>query len=236
MLHLARKEAVTETSKLDEHSDNRVADLLATLALMSTGDDRAIVTGAPRLEILIEAHQLAAAVYEAAMEAEDQVETAYNAGTSYEVVLPLSIGEGRSLYLRKDNLDKAFDDCRGRIIQAYDGHVKKLAGLQRVAPDLAKKASAKLKTSQAADIRFLKKLVANERARRDTCGLTKVMNDRAIARNAECNALAAICSYRCATIEQCQAKAAYLLTVADQQFSELPHDDVIALLRSFVPE
>lgn len=233
MLHLARKEVVTEMSKLDDHANKRVADLLETLALMS-GANSAIVT-APSLESLIETHQLAAAAYEAAMEVEDEIETAYKAGTSYEMVFPLSIGEGRSLYLRSGDLDKAFDDCRGGIIRAYDGHIQKLAGLRRAAPDLAKTAIAKLKTSQAADIRFLKKLVANERARRDACGLNKAVNDRATASNFEDKALTAICSYRCATIEQCQAKAAYLLTVVNRQLCELPQEDVIALLQSFAP-
>lgn len=225
MLNLAHNEAVAGTTDIDTSSNLMVNDLQRTLARMS--DEH------PVLSDLVAVHKLAVAAHNAALTVEEECRRTYRAANSREFVVPLSFGEGRSLYFG-DDLDDSFDDCRSRIIQAYDGQVKKLSGLERISPHLATQARAKLKSKQASDVKFAKKLVANEEARRVECGLTEATRNSETAGDAERSMLSAICAFRCSTVEQCREKAQYLLSVTG--WMGLETEDVDALLRSFVSE
>jgi hypothetical protein len=53
--------------------------------------------------------------------------------------------------------------------------------------------------------------------------------------DAERDALLALCSYYCGSIEEASAKATYLLTTSDVRDDAFQHEYLIALLQSFVP-
>ncbi|MES0198573.1 hypothetical protein [Mesorhizobium sp. M0011] len=105
-----------------------------------------------------------------------------------------------------------------------------------MAPDLGKQSTVALRKAEQADLRTLKRLIKEERARRSAVGLEQAINERNEASDAERYALNAVCAYRCTTMEEHRTKAEFLKEFATGKYGDLQPEDVDALLWSFLPE
>ncbi|MER9398374.1 hypothetical protein NKI46_09585 [Mesorhizobium sp. M0615] len=117
------------------------------------------------------------------------------------------------------------DDVKSR----YAEQQQKLMALAKVAPDLGKQSAVALRKAERADLRTLKRLIKEERARRSAVGLEQAINERNEASDAERSALNAVCAYRCTTMEAHRVRAEFLMEFATGKYG----DD--ALLWSFLP-
>ena len=147
----------------------------------------------------------------------------------------MSIGGGQSRTLRYGELDQVEADLRDDIKRRYAEQQQKLAALAKVAPDLGKQSTAALRKAEQTDLRTLKRLIKEERARRTAVGLEQAINERNDASDAERYALNAVCAYRCTTMEEHRVKAEFLKDFATGKYGDLQPEDVDALLWSFLP-
>jgi hypothetical protein len=90
----------------------------------------------------------------------------------------LSIGGGQSRTLRYGELDQVEADLRDDIKRRYAEQQQKLAALAKVAPDLGMQSTAALRKAEQTDLRTLKRLIKEERARRTAVGLEQAINER----------------------------------------------------------
>ncbi|QKC86065.1 hypothetical protein EB232_07680 [Mesorhizobium sp. NZP2077] len=213
------------------------AGLISAITVLSTPAKAVPAETAPvstELLRLIEAKHAAYARFEEAIERATPLEEKYLPKTA-ELYVPLSIGGGQSHSLRYSELERVEDDLRGDIKRRYREQASKLVALHKVAPDLGKQSAAALRKAEQADLRTLKRLVTQERARRSAVGLEQAINERNEASDAERSALNAVCDYRCTTMEECRVKATFLLEFATGRYGDLQPEDVDALLWSFLP-
>jgi len=133
----------------------------------------------------------------------------------------LSIGGGQSRTLRYGELDQVEADLRDDIKRRYAEQQQKLAALAKVAPDLGMQSTAALRKAEQTDLRTLKRLIKEERARRTAVGLEQAINERNEASDAERYALNAVCAYRCTTMEEHRVKAEFLKDFATGKYGAL---------------
>jgi hypothetical protein len=215
----------------------RRAALAATAVAITTGASGFPAKAAPvsaELLALIEAKHAAYARFIEAIDRATPLEDAHLSKTA-ELFIPLSIGGGHSRSLRYSELDRIADDLRDEIKRRYCEQEQKLTALRKVAPDLAKQSTGALRKAEQFDLRTLKRLIKEERARRIAVGLEQAIEERNEASDAEREALNAVCAYRCATMEECRVKAAFLLEFATGKYGDLQPEDLEPLLRSFLP-
>ncbi|TPL49295.1 hypothetical protein FJ937_17410 [Mesorhizobium sp. B2-4-4] len=228
---------------MNQHVDRRalLASSAIATAAMAVASQEARAGGAPgpsmsrELEGLIEAKHAAYARFIAALDVAEELEDAYLPKTA-ELYVPLSIGGGQSRTLRYGDLEEVEADLRVEVKRRYAEQRQKLVALAKVAPDLGKQSTAALRKAEQADLRTLKRLIKDERARRSAVGLEQAINERNEASDAERYALNAVCAYRCTTMEEHRVKAEFLLEFATGKFGDLQPEDVDALLWSFLPE
>lgn len=183
---------------------------------------------------LIEAKHAQYARFIAAIDRATELEDAYLPKTA-ELYVPLSIGGGQSRSLRFSELKRVEADLRDDIKRRYREQEQKLGSLGKIAPDLAKQSTAALRKAEQTDLRTLKRLVKEERARRLAAGLEQAIEERNEASDAERDALNAVCAFRCTTMEEHRVKAAFLLEFATGKYGDLQSEDIDALLWSFLP-
>lgn len=235
---------VTETSVqetiMNQHVDRRAlltSSAIATAAIASASQE-ARAGGDPgvsrELEGLIAAKHAAYARFIAAIDLVTDLESAH-LSKSAELFVPLSIGGGQSRTLRYGDLDDVEADLREEIKRRYAEQRPKLAALAKVAPDLGDQATAVLRKAEQTDLRTLKRLIKEERARRSAVGLEQAIKERDEASDAERYALNAVCAYRCANMEEHRVKAEFLKDFATGKYGDLQPEDVDALLWSFLP-
>ncbi|RWN47386.1 MAG: hypothetical protein EOS03_13660 [Mesorhizobium sp.] len=187
------------------------------------------------LKGLIEAKHAAYARFIAAIDVATDLEEAH-LPKSAELFVPLSIGGGQSRSLRYSELESIEADLSDDIKRRYAEQQQKLAALAKVAPDLGKQSSAALRKAEQADLRTLKRLIKEERARRSAVGLEQAINERNESCDAERSAINAVCAYRCTSMEEHRIKAEFLKDFATGKYGDLQSEDVDALLWSFLPE
>lgn len=121
------------------------------------------------------------------------------------------------------------------IKRRYAEQHQKLAALAKLALDLGRQSAAALRKAEQTDLRALKRLVKEERARRSAVGLEQAINEGNDASDAERSALNAVCAYWCTTMEEHRVKAEFLKDFATGKYGDLQSEDVDALLWSFLP-
>ncbi|RUZ76928.1 hypothetical protein EN943_15580 [Mesorhizobium sp. M7A.F.Ca.US.006.01.1.1] len=227
---------------MNQHVNRRAilsSSAIATAAITVAGQEaRAGDASAPgvsrELEGLIEAKHAAYARFIAAIDVATDLEDAYLPKTA-ELYVPLSIGGGQSRSLRYSELESVGADLSDDIKRRYAEQQQKLATLAKVAPDLGKQSTAALRKAEQADLRTLKRLIKEERARRSAVGLEQAINERNEASDAERYALNAVCSYRCTSMEEHRVRAEFLMEFATGKYGDLQTEDIDALLWSFLP-
>lgn len=127
------------------------------------------------------------------------------------------------------------DDLRADIKRRYAEQTHKLTALHKVAPDLAKQSTAALRKAEQFDLRALKRLIKEERARRTAVGLEQALEERDAASDAERSSINAVCAYRCTSMEEHRIKAEFLLEFCTGRYGDLQSEDIDALLWSFLP-
>ncbi|UVK55089.1 hypothetical protein DBIPINDM_001579 [Mesorhizobium sp. AR02] len=213
------------------------AGFVSAITVLSTPAKAVPVEATPvstELLALIDAKHAAYARFEEAIERATPLEEEYLPKTA-ELYVPLSIGGGQSHSLRYSELERVEDDLRDDIKRRYREQAQKLIALHKVAPDLGKQSAAALRKAEQADLRTLKRIVKQERARRSAVGLEQAINERNEASDAERSALNAVCAYRCTTMEEHRVKAEFLKEFATGKYGDLQPEDVDALLWSFLP-
>ncbi|MER9859121.1 MULTISPECIES: hypothetical protein [unclassified Mesorhizobium] len=108
----------------------------------------------------------------------------------------MSIGGGQSRSRRYSELESIEADLRDDVKRRYAEQQQNLTTLAKVAPDLGKQSTVALRKAEQADLRTLKRLIKEERARRSAVGLEQAINERNEASDAERYALNAVCAYR----------------------------------------
>ncbi|ADV12917.1 hypothetical protein Mesci_3800 [Mesorhizobium ciceri biovar biserrulae WSM1271] len=230
---------------MNQHVNRRAilsSSAIATAAIAVAGQEARARAGdastpsvSRELEGLIEAKHAAYARFIAAIDVATDLEEAHLPKTA-ELFVPLSIGGGQSRSLRYSELESIEADLSDDIKRRYAEQQQKLAALAKVAPDLGKQSSAALRKAEQADLRTLKKLIKEERARRSDVGLEQAINERNEASDAERYALNAVCTYRCTTMEEHRVRAKFLMEFATGKYGDLQTEDIDALLWSFLPE
>ncbi|WP_164757791.1 hypothetical protein [Mesorhizobium sp. M7D.F.Ca.US.004.01.2.1] len=231
------------TSIMNQHVNRRAilsSSAIATAAIaVASQEARAGDASAPsvsrELQGLIEAKHAAYARFISAIDVATDLEEAYLPKTA-ELYVPLSIGGGQSRSLRYSELESVEANLSDDIKRRYAEQQQKLAALAKVAPDLSKQSTAALRKAEQADLRTLKRLIKEERARRSAVGLEQAINERNEASDAERYALNAVCAYRCTTMEEHRVKAEFLKEFATGKYGDLQTEDIDALLWSFLPE
>ncbi|MER8745861.1 hypothetical protein NKH54_22660 [Mesorhizobium sp. M1004] len=229
---------------MNQHVDRRAllsSSAVATAALAVAGANQGAGAGgtqasgvSPELQGLIEAKHAAYARFIAAIDVATELEDAYLPKTA-ELFIPLSIGGGQSRTLRYGDLDEVEADLRDEIKRRYAEQQQKLAALAKVAPDLGKQSTTALRKAEQTDLRTLKRLIKEERARRSAVGLEQAINERNEACDAERYSLNAVCAYRCTTMEEHRVKSQFLMEFATGKYGDLQSEDIDALLWSFLP-
>jgi len=235
---------LTETSVqeniMNQHVDRRAlltSSAIATAAIASASQEARAGgdLGVSReLEGLIAAKHAAYARFITAIDLATDLEGAYLPKNA-ELFVPLSIGGGQSRTLRYGDLDDVEADLREEIRRRYAEQRPKLAALAKVAPDLGYQATAALRKAEQTDLRTLKRLIKEERARRSAVGLEQAIKERDDASDAERYALNAVCAYRCVNMEEHRVKAEFLKDFATGKYGDLQPEDLDALLWSSLP-
>lgn len=184
------------------------------------------------LSALVGAHKAASAAFEAAIDREGDLKEAYFAANRKEHLAPLSIGGALSLYVSED-MDEAFSNCEKRMKEEYDTQIRKIGVLARIEPRLAEEAQLALHAKLSADVAALEKLTAEEKERQSAFGWSAAVAEYQRASDDETKALLALLAHRCTSLEQCRAKASYLMSVTDWQYTYLEPEQLLALLGSF---
>ncbi|MER9859117.1 MULTISPECIES: hypothetical protein [unclassified Mesorhizobium] len=190
-------------SFMNQHVDRRAllaSSAIATAAIAVASQEARAGDGSapsvsPELKGLIEAKHAAYARFISAIDVATDLEEAYLPKTA-ELYVPLSIGGGQSRSLRYSELESIEADLRDDIKRRYAEQQQKLTTLAKVAPDLGKQSTVALRKAEQADLRTLKRLIKEERARRIAVGLEQAINERNEASDAERYALNAVCAYR----------------------------------------
>ncbi|QOF71832.1 hypothetical protein IG197_01700 [Aminobacter sp. SR38] len=184
------------------------------------------------LSALVEAHKAASAAFEAAIDREGDLKEAYFAANRKEHLALLSIGGALSLYVSED-MDEAFSNCEKRMKEEYDTQIRKIGVLERIEPRLAEEAQLALHAKLSTDIAALEKLTAEEKDRQSAFGWSAAVAEYQRSSDDETKALLALLAHPCTSLEQCRAKAAYLMGVTDWQYTYLEPEQLLALLGSF---
>ncbi|UVK43262.1 hypothetical protein BPNPMPFG_005040 [Mesorhizobium sp. AR07] len=227
MPNLNRRTALAVTS----------AGIVSAITVLSTPAKAvsAEPAGVPaELLALIEAKHAAYTRFIVAIDRATPLEEEYLPKTA-EMYVPLSIGGGQSRSLRYSELERVEDDLRDEIKRRYREQGQKLAALHKVAPDLAKQSTAALRKAEQSDLRTLKRLIEEERARRSAVGLEQALQERDAASDAERSSINAVCAYRCTIMEEHRIKAEFLLEFCTGKYGDLQSEDIDALLWSFLP-
>lgn len=191
-----------------------------------------VSVGARDLAALIEAHKVASTAFDIAIDREGELKEAYFAANRKEHLAPLSFGGALSLYVSED-MDDAFSKCEKRMKEEYDAQIRKLASLERIEPHLAEQARHVLEARLSADIAALEKLTAEEKDRQSIFGWSAAVAEYERASNDETETLLALLAHPCTSLDQCRAKAAYLMGVTDWQYTYFEPEQLLALLGSF---
>lgn len=229
-------------SFMNQHVDSRAlltSSAIATAAIFGAsqeasagGTSAACVSR--ELEGLIEAKHAAYARFEEAIDRATLLEDEH-LPKGKELFVPLSIGGGQSHSLHYSTLERVEESLRDDIKRRYAEQQQKLTALAKVAPDLGKQASAALRKGEQTDLRTLKRLIKEERARRSAVGLEQALEERDAASDAERSSINAVCSYRCASMEEHRIKAEFLMEFCTGKYGDLQAEDIDALLWSFLP-
>ena len=175
------------------------------------------------LDSLIEAHRRALAAFHDAVDAEAAAEAALAA--AYPDGLRVPDGVGGSF----DGLIYDSNEIKERIATAFDRKRRELAFIEAIAPGstalavaalLAKEAEAFAGVDAIFD-RECGEFVAAEKKRQEASDAS-VMEDDAVL---------AICSYPCATMEEARMKAAYVAAIPS--IDDFGGGHVLAFIRSF---
>ncbi len=231
-----------QESFMNQHVDRRAlltSSATAAAAIAVASEEARGGTSASsvsrELEGLIDAKHAAYERFEAAIGRAGPLEEEH-LPKGRELFVPLSIGGGQSRSLRYSELEVVEADLRDDIKRRYAEQRQKLVALSKVAPDLGRQSTAALRKAEQADLRTLKRLIKDERARRSAVGLEQAINERNEASDAERSALNAVCSYRCTSMEEHRVKAQFLKDFATGKYGDLQSEDIDALLWSFLPE
>ncbi len=227
------------------HQPDRRAVLtgtVATAAAVAATALPAVAESNPSLAELIEAHKVANHRFCEACEREETASNAYRDTYPREIVVPLSIGGGVSLY-SSSNMDHEREEARQRIRKAYDEAVSHLRQLSRIDEAMAQDATAKLRAMERRDARRLGRMVRDETARQEAFGWQQAERERAAASLAEDEAELAILRYHCRTAEEAKMRHAYIMTPGRENVGHIIYHSLIgggeefldALLASTVP-
>jgi hypothetical protein len=162
---------------------------------------------------LVDAHRAAHAEFLAAIDLEEEKDSAYNNAfpNPDELIVPLSIGGAVSLRVDYNWQDDHIADCRKRIAEAYQ---KKANALAAVVGSLgitsAEDVTCRLRKGQADDLRRMRRALQEELARREAFGLLPANRARDDAGAGETYAAAALLAYRCRTQEETRLRAEYI--------------------------
>jgi len=166
-----------------------------------------VAASATELDLLIEAHKLANIRWLAAADAEEELDRKLKRP---EIYVPLSIGGGQSVHAHH-SLRQAQCDLHKDIADRYKRETCRALGmLERVSPELGKQATAALRKAQATDLKAMRRLIREEAERQEASGVAAVVREYREASDAEHEALNAVMSFRCASLDELSKKAAYI--------------------------
>ena len=203
--------------------------LAAGLALASVVGLPALAD-ASKLDRIIQAHRLAKAAFDTAVDDLEKIEDAYDdAYRDGEHLAPnLMIGGGYDVH----RLDR--DECRKMANRDYESQRQRLDTLAHIAPDIAEKARAAIDAKEAENMALIDKAFEEDEARKEAFGLAEVQRRWEMTNDAETEAATALCSYHCKTVEEARIRAEYILQtplIRDAGEGEY----LTALLQSFIP-
>ncbi|TGR84251.1 hypothetical protein EN866_33445 [Mesorhizobium sp. M2D.F.Ca.ET.223.01.1.1] len=210
-----------------------MAGAVATAALAATVKPAPASEVSPELERLITAKRVAYAAFDGALERYYETEQAYFASHRKELFVDLSIGGAQSFHPDFDR-DLHHHDVRNDIIKRYEDHIRKLTGLEKVHPVLAKEAADALNSALIKDLRTFRQVLRDEIGRRKAFGLWQAEKDKDAASTADLDAFTAICAYRCTTFADIERKAEVLAHYTGPRFSEIQAEDFQVLLASML--
>ncbi|MDR4307680.1 hypothetical protein IHQ68_13740 [Chelatococcus sambhunathii] len=176
----------------------------AAVAPIAAGSAYAL---SPEILTLIENHKAAARAFNEVVGRRNECEEAYReAFPDWNSRLANSfLGAG---YQRRQGLDF----CLSNISAGYDARRGSTKYLARLSPAMAEQIRALLDAKEAENLEAARRQFDDDEAEREAFGLAPLERLVTAADDAEKAAALALCSYRCETIEEVRARAAYLRT------------------------
>lgn len=200
---------------------------LAGLAVATFAEPALAAEPSP-LSALIDAHRAAWAAFEASVEALDAAEAAYESARPESFFVPCLLGGGYDSQLSADDMKK-------NIAEAFERQRRTCATLARIAPDEAEGLLVILDAKEMENMALVDMAFAEEKRRRDDCGLSAAEYEHGRANQAEEAAAFALCACPCRTIEDARTKAEYLANTSPFKDGVLSERQAAALIRSFLP-
>lgn len=200
---------------------------LAGLALAPLAGPALAADPSPLLAC-IDAHRSAWAAFEASVEALDVAQAAYDAAHPDPFFVPCLLGGGYDSQLSADEMKK-------NIAEAFERQRRTCAALARIAPDEAGSLLVILDAKEAENMALVDMAFAEEKQRRDDCGLSAAEHEHGRANQAEEAAAFALCACPCRTIEDARTKAEYLASASPFKDGGLSERQAAALIRAFLP-
>ncbi|TIN20171.1 MAG: hypothetical protein E5Y51_03755 [Mesorhizobium sp.] len=212
-----------------------LAGAAATAAMAATVKPAPASEISPELERLIAAKRKTEVAYDEALEANYKIETAYFKAHRKELFVDLSIGGAQSFHPDFDR-DYFHHDVRNEIIKRYEDHIRKLTGLEKIHPVLAKEAADALYSALIKDLRTFRQVLRDEIGRRKAFGYWQTETATSEASQADLDALTALCAYRCANFAELARKAEVVAHYTGPRFAEIRPEDLKVLLASMMDE
>lgn len=196
--------------------------------------------GTPELDALIARHRETNRAVCEALDRQAEAEESYNrlygrkSYATHEVVVPLSIGGGVSLYLDTRAVSQAESVAKARE-RINDSYKTLLHGVGRLNNS---EALAALKKAKAADLKAVGHAAREEQKQLEAHDYAKAIRDCDAASAADVAAMTAILAYRCRTDAEYEKRARYIQDdQAGRCIRDVAHDDdmIDALLFGLVP-
>ena len=163
-----------------------------------------------------------------AIDREQELDAAYPK-VGEDILVPCLFGGGYSLRIGRDF-------CEEGIADEFERQRNNLKAIERLAPDLAGKLTLLLDAKEAENEALMQSVFAEEDARMEAFGLAAAKRDLEATNDAERDAVAALCAYRCRNLEEARVKAHYLATAPGLASDGLLEEDVMELLLSFADD
>lgn len=225
----------TATAEIPAMSRRGLLAGAAVTALAATVKPAPAAEISPELERLIAAKRRSEVAFDDALSAYYEVEPAYFKAHRKELFVDLSIGGAQSFHPDFDR-DFFHHHVRNDIIKRYEDHVRKLTGLEKIHPVLAKEAADALNSALIKDLRTFRQVLRDEIGRRKAFGLWQAEEAKEEASRADLDAFTDLCAYRCTNFAELARKAEVVAHYTGPRFAEIRPEDLKVLLASMMGE